>query len=68
MTFNSTASISVASSDVNAGTWHRRLGHMSEKGMKAMFSKGKLLRFKSINLNSVKIVSTRSRERSVSRR
>jgi hypothetical protein len=35
-------SINVASSEVSANVWHQRLGHMSEKGMKVMVSKGKL--------------------------
>jgi len=35
-------SISVASSEVDARVWHRRLGHMSEKGMKVILSKDKL--------------------------
>jgi len=42
MMLDSTTSISVAPSDVDVGTWHHRLGHMSEKGMKVMLSKGKL--------------------------
>jgi len=51
MTFGSTVSISVASSDMDAGTWHRRLGHISEMGMKAMLSKGRLPGLKSIDLD-----------------
>ena len=42
MTTSSAASILVTSLDVDAGTWHHRLGHISEKVMKAMLSKGKL--------------------------
>ena len=51
MTSGSTASISVASSDVDAGMWHCRLGHMSGKVMEAMLSKDKLSGVKSIYLN-----------------
>ena len=29
--------------------WHRRLGHISEKGMKMLLSKGKLIEWKSID-------------------
>ena len=54
MTSGSTASISVASSDVDAGMWHHRLGHKSEKGMKAMLSKNMLLGLKFINLDFCK--------------
>ena len=50
MTSGFTISISVASSDVDAGTWRRRLGHMSKKVMKVMLSKGKLPGLKSIDL------------------
>jgi len=42
MTSGSGASISVASSEVDAGVWHWRLRHMSEKGMEVMLSKDKL--------------------------
>jgi len=35
-------SISIASSKLDAGVWHRRLGHMSKKGMKVSLSKDKL--------------------------
>ena len=42
-------SISVAS--VDAGTWHHRLKHMCEKGIKAMLPKGKPSGLKSINLD-----------------
>ena len=39
MTSGSTTLISVASSDVDASTLHRRFGHMSEKGMRLCSSK-----------------------------
>ena len=51
MMSGSITSISVPSSDVDAGTWHRRLGHMSKKGMKAMVSKGKLPELNPIDLD-----------------
>jgi len=47
----SEASISVASSEADAGVWRQRLGHMSEKGMKVMPSKNKLPWLKSIDPN-----------------
>lgn len=31
--------------------WHRRLGHMSQKGMKVLLSKGKLLELKLVSLD-----------------
>ena len=45
------ASISVASSEADVGVWHRRLGHMSEKGMKVILSKDKLSRLKYVDLD-----------------
>ena len=62
-----TASISIAPLDVDAGTWHPRLRHISKKRMKGMLSNGKLLELKSIDLDSVKTVSTVRRKKSVSR-
>ena len=44
-------SILVTSSDLDGGVWHRRLGHMSEKGMKIMLSKDNLLELKSVELD-----------------
>jgi len=46
MTLGFGVSISVASSELDAEVWHRRFGHMSEKGMKVMLSKDKLLGLK----------------------
>ena len=43
--------ITVAKASTNASLWHCRLGHMSEKGMKMLLSKGKLPELKSINLD-----------------
>ena len=39
----------IASTDTSL--WHRRLGHMSEKGMKMLLSKGKLPELKSIDFD-----------------
>jgi len=44
-------SISVASSELDVGVLHQRLGHISEKGMKVMLSKDKLPGLKSIDLD-----------------
>lgn len=41
----------MADSDVDSMTWHCTLGHMSEKGMKLMASKGKLSGLKSVDVN-----------------
>ena len=46
MTSGFRASISVASSELDTRVWHRRLRHMSEKGMKVMLSKDKLSELK----------------------
>ena len=43
--------IAVAEASTDASLWHRRLGHMSEKGMKMLLSKGKIPKLKSINLD-----------------
>ena len=51
MTSGFRALILVASSVLDAGVWHQRLEHMSEKGMKLMLSKDKLPELKSIDLN-----------------
>jgi len=51
MTLGSRASISVALSEADAGVWHQRLGHMSEKGIKVMHSNDKLPRLKSVELD-----------------
>ena len=39
---------------MDGGAWHCRLGHMSEKGIKAMLPKGKLSELKSIDLDFCK--------------
>ena len=34
--------IAIADASTDTSLWHRKLGHMSEKGMKMLLSKGKL--------------------------
>jgi len=51
MTSGFRVSISVASSELDAGVWHWRLGHICKKGIKVMLSKDKLSGLKSINLD-----------------
>ena len=51
MTSSSRDTIAVAKAGTNVSLQHRRLGHMSEKGMKILLSKGKLLELKSINFD-----------------
>ena len=51
MTLGSGASISIASSELDNGVWHQRLGHMSEKEMKVMLSKDKLSGLKFVELD-----------------
>ncbi|RVW77417.1 Retrovirus-related Pol polyprotein from transposon TNT 1-94 [Vitis vinifera] len=43
--------IAVADASTDTSLWHRRLGHMSEKGMKILLSKGKLPKLKSIDFD-----------------
>ncbi|RVW69025.1 Retrovirus-related Pol polyprotein from transposon TNT 1-94 [Vitis vinifera] len=43
--------IAVADVSTDTSLWHRRLGHMSEKGMKMLLSKGKLPELKSIDFD-----------------
>ncbi|KAE8703438.1 cytochrome P450 71A9-like [Hibiscus syriacus] len=42
--------IAVADADGKSNLWHQRLGHMSEKGMKTLLSKGKLPDLKNIDV------------------
>ncbi|RVW71155.1 Retrovirus-related Pol polyprotein from transposon TNT 1-94 [Vitis vinifera] len=43
--------IAVADASTDTSLWHRRLGHISEKGMKMLLSKGKLPELKSIDFD-----------------
>ena len=43
MTTNNRDIVAVAAMSVDSKLWHLRLGHMSEKWMKVLISKGKLL-------------------------
>ncbi|RVX19637.1 Retrovirus-related Pol polyprotein from transposon TNT 1-94 [Vitis vinifera] len=43
--------IAVADASTDTSLWHHRLGHMSEKEMKMLLSKGKLLELKSIDFD-----------------
>ena len=51
MTSSPRDTIAVADASTDTSLWHRRLGHMSEKGMKMLLSKGKLLELKSIDFD-----------------
>ncbi|KAL5819203.1 hypothetical protein ACOSQ4_023045 [Xanthoceras sorbifolium] len=42
--------VAVANSDGKSNLWHQRLGHMSEKGMKTLLSKGKLPDLKAVDV------------------
>ena len=42
--------VAVADADGKSNLWHQRLGHMSEKGMKTLLSKGKLRDLKNIDV------------------
>lgn len=50
LTNNSTSFIAVADKGIDSNTWHYKLGHMSEKGMKILHSKSKLEGLKSLDL------------------
>ena len=50
MTANDKDIVAVANSAEDSKVWHCRLGHMSEKGMKIMTTKGKLGDLKSIDI------------------
>ena len=51
MTSSLRDTIAVADASTDTSLWHHRLGHMSEKGMKMLPSKGKLPELKSINFD-----------------
>ena len=42
MTSSPTDTIAIAKASTDTSLWHRRLSHMSEKGMKMLLSRGKL--------------------------
>ena len=49
MTSSPRDTIAVVDASTDTSLWHRRLGHMSEKRMKMLLSKGKLPKLKSID-------------------
>ena len=51
MTSSPRDTIAVADASTDTILWYRRLGHISEKGMKMLLSKGKLLELKSIDFD-----------------
>ena len=51
MTSSPRYTIAVAEASTDTSLWHHRLGHMSEKGMKMLLSRGKLPKLKSIDFN-----------------
>ena len=51
MTSSPRDTIAVADASTNTSLWHRRLGHMGEKGMKMLLSKGKLPELKFIDFD-----------------
>ena len=51
MTSSPRDTIAVVDASTDTSLWHRRLGHMSKKGMKMSLSKGKLPELKSIDLD-----------------
>ena len=51
MTSSPRDTIAIAEASIDTSLWHRRLGHMSEKGMKMLLSRGKLPELKSIDFD-----------------
>ena len=51
MTSSLRDTIVVTEVSTDTSLWHRRLGHMSEKGMKMLLSRGKLPKLKSIDFD-----------------
>ena len=51
MTSSPRDTIVVAKANTDTSLWHRRLGHISKKGMKMLLSKGKLPELKSIDFD-----------------
>ena len=51
MTSSPRGTIAVAKASTDTSLWHHKLGHMSEKGMKMLLSKGKLPELKSIDFD-----------------
>ena len=51
MTSSPRDTIAVAEASTNISLWHRKLGHMNEKGMKMLLSKGKLPELKSVDFD-----------------
>ena len=51
MTSSPRDTIAVAEASTNTSLWHRRLGHMSEKMMKMLLSKGKVPKLKSVDFD-----------------
>ena len=54
MTSSPRDTIAVADASTDTSLWHRRLDHISEKGMKMLLSKGKLPELKSIDFDMCK--------------
>ena len=51
MTSSPRNTIVVVDASIDTSLWHRRLGHMNEKGMKMLLLKGKLPELKSIDFD-----------------
>ena len=51
MTSSLRDTIEIADASTDTSLWHRRLGHISEKGMKMLLSKEKLPKLKSIDFD-----------------
>ena len=51
MTSSPRDTIAIADASTDTSLWNRRLGHISEKGMKILLSKGKLSELKSIDFD-----------------
>ncbi|RVX04079.1 Retrovirus-related Pol polyprotein from transposon TNT 1-94 [Vitis vinifera] len=58
MTSSPRDTIVVADASTDTSLWHRKLGHMSEKGMKMLLSKGKLPELKTSKAEKLELVHT----------
>lgn len=50
LTKNTSTYISVAAKDIDSDIWHCKMGHMSEKEMKILHSRGKFPGLKALDL------------------
>ena len=57
MTSSPRDTITIVDASIDTSLWYHRLGHISEKGMKILLSKGKLPELKSIDFDICESIS-----------